>query len=29
MLGCWEWKEGDISCDGLKKGMELVVWELL
>ena len=28
MLGCWGRKEGYISCGGLEKEMELVVWEL-
>ena len=28
MLGYWELKEGDISCGGLEKVMELVVWGL-
>ena len=28
MLGCWGCKEGDISCGGLEKEMELVVWKL-
>ena len=28
VLGCWELREGDISCGGLENEMELVVWEL-
>ena len=28
LLGCWGWREGDISCDGLQKEMELVVHEV-
>ena len=28
MLGCFRLKEGDISCGGVEKEMELVVWEL-
>ena len=28
MLGCWGWKEVDISCSGLENEMELVVLEL-
>ena len=28
VLGCWGWGEGDISCGGLVKEIELVVYEL-
>ena len=27
-VGCWRWKEGDLSCGGLEKEMELAVLEL-
>ena len=29
MLECWVWREGDVSCGGLKNEMELLVWEFL
>ena len=28
VLGCWGWKEGNITCGGLEKEMKFVVWEL-
>ena len=27
-VGCWGWREGDISCGGVKNDIEFVVCEL-